>query len=784
MRSPLRRRAAAALAVLALVAGPDGLAAGERFRGRPLAEVLEELRARGLRLVYSSAVVTPDFVVTVKPRSTRPRAQLDEILVPLGLAARPGPGGSLLIVTAGDTPGPGKPAAPETPQTPAPPAAPPPMPRFAEEIVVTPGKLSIVHDEQAAGRSRGARDAGLVPAIGGALSRVLELLPGVAAPDHSAAFHLRGSLAHDVSLVLDGLELYEPFHLASFQSPFSLVDGGVVDRIELFGGGLTAEFGDRHGGFVQLSTRVPAESGRAQVEAGSLNSRFAYGSAGPDLSWLVSARFWYPEALRDTMELGEEGLDPRFGDVYAKAGWELSPRTSVAVHGLLADDRLEWSEPGAAEQVDYRNRDGYLWLRALGSWSPRVVTETVASAGRLRRAREGIAAPDVREVAVSDHRRVEALGLKQDVVWELSAAHLLRAGLDVRRLAARYRYLRADGEEADLRTLDPAATSVGLYLTHRAVLARNLAAELGLRWDRQAHSGVQNTGKDQLSPRLNLLWRPGRSEVRLGLGRFYQSQRIHELRIEDGETAFSPAELSRQLELAWQHELPRGLRLRVDAYDRRLSRLHARAENLFDPIELFPETAADRVVVRPESARLRGAEALLQTDAGRPLHAWASYVWSEARDVVDGREVPRSWDQTHAVKWLVGYRPGPVAGGTPRWLLALAGTVHTGWPTTPVRAGSTVLPDGSARVDLVPGRRNSDRFPTYARLDAKASRAFPLRRGRLRLEVEVVNLTDRANPCCVDEVRIETGPDGTPVARRELGFWLGITPSLRLAWEM
>ena len=65
-----------------------------------------------------------------------------------------------------------------------------------------------------------------------------------------------------------------------------------------------------------------------------------------------------------------------------------------------------------------------------------------------------------------------------------------------------------------------------------------------------------------------------------------------------------------------------------------------------------------------------------------------------------------------------------------------------------MRAGSTVLPDGSVHVDLVPGLRNSDRFPTYARLDAKASRAFPLRRGRLRLEVEVVNLTDRANPCC------------------------------------
>lgn len=783
-----RRGAVVVLALLALAAGLGVLSAEESFRGRPLAEVLEELRTRGLSLVYSSAVVPGDLVVTVEPRSRHPRAVLDEILAPLGLAARPGPAGSLLIVPApaggGPIAGSGANQAGGTSGAGPAEAPMPPMPRFVDEIVVTPGRLSIVREEQAALRSLGDRDAVLVPSIGGDLSRAIELLPGVAAPDHSAAFHLRGSQPRDVALVLDGLELYEPFHLASFQAPFSLVDGGVVDRIDLFAGGLTADFGDRHGGFVKLSTWVPQEPGRARLEAGSLNSRFAYGAGGPDRSWLMSARAWYPEVLRDTMELGEEGLDPGFFDAYAKVSRDLSPRTSVSVHGLFADDRLKWSEPDEAESVDYRNGDRYLWLRTLRTWSPALISETVLSGGRLSRSRQGISAPEDLQIAVSDRRIVETAGLKQDVAWELSGDHLLRAGLDVRRLAAEYRYVRANGADVTARELDPAGTSVGLYLTHRASLGPRLAAELGVRWDRQTHSGVANTGKDQLSPRLNLLWRPGagskRSELRLGLGRFYQSERIHELRIEDGETAFAPAELSRQVELTWQQELPRGLRLRLDAYDRRLSHLHPRAENLFNPIELFPETEADRVLVRPESARLRGAELLLQTDAGRPLHAWASYAWSQARDRIDGREVPRSWDQPHAFKWLVGYRPG---GGLDTWLLALSGTVHTGWPTTPVSAERTVLPDGSVRVDRVLGPRNSGRYPNYGRLDAKASRAFTLRQKRLRLELEVINLTDRQNACCVDEVLIETAPDGSPAVRRELDFWLGITPSLRLSWD-
>ena len=389
---PPRRGTVALLALLALTAGLGGLAAEERFRGRPLAEVLEELRARGLSLVYSSAVVTGDLAVTVEPRSRHPRAVLDEILAPLGLAAREGPAGSLLIVAGCRRSGEAGRGGARAGRRRDPRRAPaPPMPRFIDEIVVTPGKLSIVREEQAAPRALGDRDAVLVPSIGGDLSRVIELLPGVAAPDHSAAFHLRGSQPHDVALVLDGLELYEPFHLASFQAPFSLVDGGIVDRIELFGGGLTADFGDRHGGFVMLSTQVPQEPGGARIEAGTLNSGIAGASATPRGSWLVSARAWYPEALRDTVELGEDGLDPRFGDVYAKVSRDLSPRTSVSVHGLFANDRLKWSEPAEVETVDYRNDDRYLWLRSLSAWSPawspRRWSRRAGSAARARGSR-------------------------------------------------------------------------------------------------------------------------------------------------------------------------------------------------------------------------------------------------------------------------------------------------------------------------------------------------------------------------------------------------------------
>ncbi|HEX7797517.1 MAG TPA: TonB-dependent receptor, partial [Vicinamibacterales bacterium] len=69
-----------------------------KFAGRPLAEVLKELQALHLNIVFSSALVKPEMRVASEPKSTVPRRILDEILRPLGLEVRSGPGGALLVI--------------------------------------------------------------------------------------------------------------------------------------------------------------------------------------------------------------------------------------------------------------------------------------------------------------------------------------------------------------------------------------------------------------------------------------------------------------------------------------------------------------------------------------------------------------------------------------------------------------------------------------------------------------------------------------------------------------
>ena len=593
------------------------------YAGRPLVQVLREFQESGIDLVFSSAVVRSDWIVTIEPPTGTPHETLATLLAPFDLALSDGPGGALLVVPA------------------------PRRSSLVTEIVVTPGRHTVLREEQSTRFQVTHEDATVAPASAADIGRVVELLPGVAAPENSAALQIRGSAARDTSLILDGLELYDPYHLEAFQSPYSLIDGNSVETIDLRSGGYTADLGDRHGGVVEITTLVPDEVG-GEVEIGSLNTRFTFRT--PTRSgrgaWLLSARTWYTDALFDHTALGTgEDSEPGYQDFYAKGSFAVSPRLALSGHLLFGHDSLQFREPNN-EAADAETFNTNIWFRLLTAWTPGVRSETTVSIGRVDKHRFGDSNLTGQVIHVDDDRDVDFSGFRSATFWTLGEKSLLKSGIEYRRLKARYDYSTEDPNDpltlAEV-SLGPTGTSFGAFAAYRRMLSPRLTTELGLRWDRQTY-----TNDNHLSPRFNAVWRPGeRSELRLAVGRFTQSQRIHELNVQDGETKFSRAETSEQIEVSYERLLVSGMRLRVDAYHRSLSQLRPRYENLFEPIELFPETAPDRVRIAPERARLRGIELLLRSPVEQRLFWWVGYTLAAAEDQVAGRWHGRRYHLLH-----------------------------------------------------------------------------------------------------------------------------------------
>jgi outer membrane receptor protein involved in Fe transport len=321
--------------------------------------------------------------------------------------------------------------------------------------------------------------------------------------------------------------------------------------------------------------------------------------------------------------------------------------------------------------------------------------------------------------------------------------------------------------------VEPEGTAYSLYLADRLQIIDPLVVELGLRWDRQTW-----IGDHQLSPRVNLMYTlNGRTVLRAAWGRFYQSQRLNELQVEDGVDQFFLAQLANHWLVSAEHSFSPDLASRLEIFRKDLSSLRPRYENLFDPVTLFPEAEPDRVRIAPDRGLVRGLEIVFKGVPRPSLSWWASYVLARADDKIDGSWQPRSWDQKHAL--TIGLN----LSLPHEWTFSIAGIYHSGWPTTPVSGEVGTDEDGEPDIEPILGPRNSARYAPYARIDLRVGKLFPTSHGVLTLYLEIINLTNRKNPCCTEGFEFDVEPDGTVEVTPEERYWAPIIPTLGIGWQ-
>ncbi len=781
-----KRASRAARPIVALLlawpawAGPPTRAASEtrRYAGRALIEALDDLRARGLSLIYSSDLVRPDMIVSFEPAAGAPRRVLDRLLEPFDLRSQEGPGGTVLIVRSA-------PAGRDDGRTDGRSAR---SPAFREEVKVNSTAPEGIADRPESRKTLGPEQIRQVSQIGDDPNRIVARLPGVAAGDKSAAFEIRGGGVDETLFILDGLEIDDPYHLRDFLRFSSIIDSKALESLDLLSGVFPAEYGGRMSGVVDLSSRLPAGPPRTNLGVGSVNSSLlSEGTSGSgDAGWLLSTRAWRPDALVDIVDPGGEGLNPSYYDLLGKVEVSLGGGTILSGHVLAARDYVDAQTETEEGSVTATSGSHYAWLNLKTAWTGRLYSRTVVSLGRANRRRDGgFSEASGGSARVRDDRSFASDALGQDWLFRGSDRASLSWGYGVKRIAAAYDY------SSHVESIDPlftgglpviidrnlrprpSGTDFGAYVSGRFHPSRSLGVELGGRWDRQTVMA-----ENEVSPRVTIVFAPGsRSALRLGWGLFHQPQDPEELQVEDGLRELFPSERAELRSINFDHAFSGGLSLGIGAYSRQMTHLHPRYENIFDPMVVFSEARSDRLPVAAARARAEGVELTLSMERGRAFDWWAGYALARADDEIDGRLVPRSWDQRHTLNLVVRYRRGQA------WDVTLAGQYHSGRPTTDVRAEDVVNADGSLSIRPVLGPRNAGRFPPFHRLDLEVRRRFVLGHGTLGLFLEVTNLYGRDNVCCVRELRYLPRPDGTVRVERVEGFWLRPLPVFGLTWE-
>jgi len=759
------------LAICAIVCANASALAEQTWLGRPLADYLEMLNREGLNVIYTSDLVDDSMRFDNEPSLDDMRADLEDVLRPFGLRTVPGPAGSRVVTLAGDETVSAAAASSASNVEPIP------------EIVVTSSLHRVDFATTSTHSHLGRELTTRIPVTAEEAVRLTDRLPGTANGGISSRNHVRGGEDNETLFLLDGLRLYEPWHLKDFQSVTTIINAAAISGMDFYAGAYPARYGDRMSGVLSIDLRQAAEVPETELALSFFNASLlsAGGFGGEDRgSWLVSAR-------RGNLDLIADVIDPAFGspayqDYLAHAAWDFGPRARLSANFLLSDDKISLNQDrrGESARASYSNKVG--WVRWQADWSQDLSSDTLLAVSDIENAREGtLAQPGIVAGRLSERAGFSVVEIKQDWRWTADTGWMLQFGWNAKDLDAEYRFESErtieppfdtilDNEPSTDVAIDsrPSGTQFAAYTELRWQPIDAWTLDLGLRWDQQNYKAAKND--TQLSPRVSILYRPAAAtEIRLGWGHYYQAQEVNELQVADAVDTFFPAQRADHYVASLSHGSDR-VDLTASLYYKDFSRLRPRFENVFNTLTLLPELQFDRVRIDAGAGEAYGAELTVSRDR-EDLFWWLTYAWSEAQDSVSGRSVARSWDQSHALKAGMSWR-------WRSWDFSAAGEVHTGWPKTALAAERVPVSGGDDVLQLETGNRNARRYSNYHSIDVRASRRFDLQRGELTAFLEITNLYNRANACCVEYSLDE---DGDLEARER--HWLPLVPSLGVVWR-
>ena len=740
------------------------------FRGRPVGEVLDELRPQGLTFIYNTQIVPPDLLVDAEPRSRAGIELAREILAAHGLALSQAAPAVYAVVARRL----GRERRAEAPS-----AGPAPT---LEEVVVQTSRYTLASEDVVAGAFLTQEQVKSMPRLADETLRALQRVPGIATNGFSSLGSVRGGEPNETAIVLDGLRLYEPFHLKNFLAPVSLLDSRIIESIEMYSGGFPAVYGDRMSAVIDARTVRPAkpryyELGFNLFHSSALAStQFGDGRGQA----VLSAR---RSNVGELAQFSERKFgEPHYADGFGRVDYQISDATQAALNLLMSEDGIAARSASGDQQAKARYRNVYAWATLDHRWSERASTRLIASYTDLSNARRGeVNEPGARMGRVTDERLFHVVGLRLENNFDTNFIRH-RFGAEFRRLWGQYDYFSemktqpqfpfpgSPGSET-VRSVSPQPQGYesSAYWDGRLHLNERWTVQGGLRVDTQTYDG--SADGEQVSPRLSVLYKVAPdTQIRASWGRFFQPQGINELQVEDGVNRFYPAQYADHSIISFDHSFSTGFDVRIEAYRKDYRRINPRFENLFDPLVLFPEAEFDRVKIDAPRARTEGVELLLHWRPHGSWSGWFSYASTRAEDWIEGRSVPRSWDQTHAINLGVVWSNGP-------WTATVANSFHTGWPTTTLEVSAA-----SGTPQMVVERRNQDRFAPYNTLDFRVTRTFALPRGALDVFVEVSNALSRDNPCCA-EYTVTQSPDGSLRYSREIDTWLPLVPSIGMLWR-
>ena len=362
-----------------------------------------------------------------------------------------------------------------------------------EKIVVTPGRFTI-YDGASAKLSLSKEEIERFPLIDNDVMRAAHIFPGVVSSDYSARFSVRGGEKDDISVRLDGIELYNPYHLQDFGGAVSLVGLDLIQRTELLIGGFPAEYGEKMSGVFDITTKTPnTEKLSANFGLDLINATaMIEGPFSKKGGWILSARRGYVDLILALMN-ADEKYKPQYADIYGKLEYQLTQTDTLTFNGLYGWDTNRIRGEGIDNDLDSRYDNSTAWTRWRRTFGTSSWTDVFVFAGTSRQNR-------ATGKSDFDNRDFRFFGAKTEFTSNIFKQHTLRSGIAWRWLAAQYQY-NVQERQAGINVYNPILADVDergsefkVFLQDEWQFHPRLALNVGGRYVAQSYreTGIQS----------------------------------------------------------------------------------------------------------------------------------------------------------------------------------------------------------------------------------------------------------------------------------------------------
>ena len=595
--------------------------------------------------------------------------------------------------------------------------------------------------------------------------RATAVSPSASAPsDYTSVPFIRGGTSEGTPVLLDGVRLFNAFHLGGF---LSAINAEVVERATILAGsgGDGLAIGSLSGA-IDIATRDGArDEMRMAGSVGLASSRLSVeGPIGNSVSYLLDGRRTYIDGFTlalKKMGVTSDHLPYFFQDLHTKVTADLGGIRRLSVSGYRNSESLQiydseetntlgLSWGNSALSVHYRDRLGDNGIVDANLGHSRFTSDLFALGGG-----SAVYSNDVRvEYTPPTDTLLFGDGIMSEtradlrVTWRTGRA-TITSGAQATGFLGDHDYDHTDEFDSDegffFSPVDLRESSwrLAAFSSVEVPLQRGFSTRAGLRVDHFRRLATT------LAPFAELSYAGSWWDARISASRSHQA--LASVRDEEALGASflaydllvpvskSPVPRNTEFTIGWEGSRA-GVRVRVDAYARTLDNLRLPA------LGARPATGAalgDPSLWVVSSGSAKGVETSWSWISDGGLSVLGSYRWARVSRTVGSRTYKPRFHRNHEFELGTSY-----GRGVSSWSARVS--LRSGQPTTPVLAVVPVEIHGTPFTELVPlgGEYNSGTLPRYARIDVgwrRESRVSWFGGGSIVPYVSVANLFSLPN---------------------------------------